>query len=538
MIVFTVLTIMLLNRYFDGMPMESYRKVWFINIIPSQVSGIFLIFVMNRVYNGLEKQAREIRKSQESLLESETKQRTMIANISDIIAIVNEKGFPDYISSNIEQKCGYIIEEFLDKPIWDNFHPEDRIYVKNEIEALCKNDRAERKMEARCIAKDGTVGNIEMTAVNLMKDIHIKGILINFHDITEHKTREEKIVYLNYHDVLTGLGNRRFFDEQKSRMELEGQLPLSLIIGDINGLKLINDSLGHAEGDKVLKNIAHILKNHCCENDILARVGGDEFIIMLPRTSNEGANDIVTKINQACEEYNKKLSSELYYTSISLGYATKTNVNETLDSIEKIAEDNMYKRKLLEDRSLHSAIVASMKTTLHAKSQETEEHAQRLVKLSKAVGRVIGLNDNQFDDLELLAALHDIGKIGIDDQILNKPGKLTEAEWSEMKKHTEIGYRIAMSSPELMPIAQYILAHHERFDGKGYPQGLSGENIPLLSRIIAVVDAYDAMTEDRIYRKGMSKEEAIEEIIRNAGTQFDPDIVKIFIEIMQSNVLK
>jgi HD-GYP domain-containing protein (c-di-GMP phosphodiesterase class II) len=175
-----------------------------------------------------------------------------------------------------------------------------------------------------------------------------------------------------------------------------------------------------------------------------------------------------------------------------------------------------------------------MKTALHEKSQETEEHAQRLVKLSKAVGEKIGLTDEQFDDLELFSALHDIGKIGIDDQILNKPSRLTEEEWIEMKKHSEIGYRIAMSSPELMSIAEYILTHHEHFDGKGYPQGQTGENIPLLSRIVAVVDAYDAMTEDRPYRKGMSKEAALTEIIKNSGKQFDPNIAKIFVEIISN----
>jgi HD-GYP domain-containing protein (c-di-GMP phosphodiesterase class II) len=126
--------------------------------------------------------------------------------------------------------------------------------------------------------------------------------------------------------------------------------------------------------------------------------------------------------------------------------------------------------------------------------------------------------------------LHDIGKIGIDNSILNKPGKLSKNEWEIMKKHSEIGYRIAMSSPELEPIAEYILAHHERWDGNGYPQGLKGEEIPLLSRILAVVDSYDAMTEDRVYRKAMTHQAAIEEIKKNAGTQFDPNIAQIFID--------
>ena len=192
----------------------------------------------------------------------------------------------------------------------------------------------------------------------------------------------------------------------------------------------------------------------------------------------------------------------------------------------------MYRHKLLESRSLHSSLISSMKTALFEKNQGTEEHGHRLTKLTRIVGEVIGLTNQQFDELELFSSLHDIGKIGIEDQILNKPDKLTQTEWVKMKKHSEIGYRIAMSSPELMSIAYYILTHHERFDGTGYPQGLSGDNIPLLSRILAVADAYDAMTEDRPYRKGFSKQDAITEINENSGTQFDPYIAKIFCDIV------
>jgi HD-GYP domain-containing protein (c-di-GMP phosphodiesterase class II) len=173
-----------------------------------------------------------------------------------------------------------------------------------------------------------------------------------------------------------------------------------------------------------------------------------------------------------------------------------------------------------------------MKAALFAKSYETEQHASRLINLSKMVGEAIGLTRQQFDELELLSALHDIGKIGIEDHILNKPAKLSKDEWIKMKKHSEIGYRIAMSTPELMSIAYYILTHHEHWDGGGYPHGLSGERIPLLSRILSVVDSYDAMTEDRPYRRGMSIPKALEEIRNNIGSQFDPKIAKLFIELM------
>jgi len=171
------------------------------------------------------------------------------------------------------------------------------------------------------------------------------------------------------------------------------------------------------------------------------------------------------------------------------------------------------------------------------KSHETEEHAQRLVSLSKAVGMALDLSQAELDKLVLLASLHDIGKVGIRDDILTKQGELDDMEWEEMKRHPEIGYRIAKTSPDLAPIAEGILCHHEWWDGSGYPQGIRGESIPLISRIVAVVDAYDAMTNDRPYRKALNHETAIKRIKQNAGTQFDPNIVKIFTEIVFDNTI-
>lgn len=352
----------------------------------------------------------------------------------------------------------------------------------------------------------------------------IEGLVI---DITRQKEREDEIRYLTYHDVMTGIYNRRYYDEQKIALDNEEHMPLSVIIGDINGLKLINDTLGHEMGDQLIITISGILRRCLRKNDVLSRTGGDEFSILLPNTTNKEVKQVVRKISENCEKHKM---GELYHTNISLGHATKDNMDRELSSVIKEAEENMYKHKLLQSKSLHSAIISSMKATLYEKSQETEEHAQRLVELSVAIGRKMQLSDEQLNELELFSALHDIGKIGISDTILNKPGKLTDDEWIEMKKHSEIGYRIAMSSPDLVPIAEYILYHHEHWDGKGYPQGLKGDEIPLLSRILAVADAYDAMTQDRAYRKAMTKEEAITEIKRNSGTQFDPEIARIFID--------
>ena len=204
-----------------------------------------------------------------------------------------------------------------------------------------------------------------------------------------------------------------------------------------------------------------------------------------------------------------------------------------MNDILNVAEDFMYRHKLLESRSYRSSVISSLKKMLYEKSFETEEHAMRLTGLCADAGRLMGLSQSDLNDLELFSMLHDIGKIVVKDSVLLKPSKLTEDEWTEMRKHCEIGYRIAQSAPELSHVADYILCHHEHFDGSGYPQGLKGTQIPLLARILSVADSYDAMVNDRYYRKALSKDAAIAELKRCAGTQFDPDIVKVFLKILE-----
>lgn len=354
----------------------------------------------------------------------------------------------------------------------------------------------------------------------------IEGLII---DISKQRKREDEILFLTYHDVLSGLYNRRYYEEAKILLDTKEKYPLSVIVGDINGLKLINSAMGHQEGDVLIQKVAAVLEQCCRPGDILARTGGDEFSILMPNTTYEEADRVVHLISRTCDEQREKSQEEAYHASISVGCATKEEEGTLLESVIKTAEESMYRHKLLQNRSLHSSLISTMKTSLFEKSQETEAHAKRLITLSRAVGEILKLTEEQLNELELLSTLHDIGKIGISDSILNKPGRLSEEEWAEMKRHPEMGYRIAMSTPELAPIADYILNHHERWDGKGYPYGRKGDEIPLLSRIITIVDAYDAMTSDRSYRKAMSMEEAKEEIRRNIGTQFDPCLAELFL---------
>jgi diguanylate cyclase (GGDEF)-like protein/PAS domain S-box-containing protein len=360
-------------------------------------------------------------------------------------------------------------------------------------------------------------------------DGSIIGAICMSRDISERKQEEEKIFYLTYHDILTGVHNRTYFELAVRRLEGEENLPLSIIFGDLNGLKLINDTFGHVTGDNLLINTAKILKSFTQEQDILARTGGDEFCILLPKTSNKDAENVMEKIKKAIDDENQN-NPYAYQVGISLGCATRESSQQSFVAAVKVAEDSMYRKKLLENSSFHSSILTTIKTTLAERSNETEEHASRLKYLANELGRVMELTNDEMNQLELLCALHDVGKVGISDSVLKKPGPLNQEEWLEMKKHSEIGARIARAFPELQTISEYILCHHEQWDGTGYPEGISGEAIPLLSRILSVIDGYDAMTNDRVYRKAISKNAAIKEIKLHAGTQFDPVIAKRFIE--------
>lgn len=360
----------------------------------------------------------------------------------------------------------------------------------------------------------------------------IEGIII---DITGQRKREAEIQYINDHDFLTGLYNRKYFDELSLKIDQEGLLPVSILIADINGVRLINDTLGLSEGDKMIKATSKILQSLCRPGDVLARIGGDEFGMILPNTDSESAYQLRNSIYRVFAAYNDSQKTKSYEINLSIGYASKEKPEDNIAGVKKIADEFLRNSKLLNHKSFHSNIITTMMATVYEKSHETEVHAKRLADLTLTIGKKLNISEKSLGELELLAMLHDIGKVGIDDRILNKPGKLDENEWAVMKKHPEIGYRIVKSSSELEPIAECILAHHERWDGKGYPKGLKGEEIPLLSRILAVVDAYDAMTEDRVYRKALGKKAAVSEIKKNAGTQFDPEIARLFIESLSAS---
>ena len=385
--------------------------------------------------------------------------------------------------------------------------------------------------EEQTVTQDGE--NIVFETMNTPccnNDGEIIGLIGISRDITERKRKEEEIRYLTYHDVSTGLYNSNYVNLMRGMYSQSPPLPLSVIMCDLNGLKLINDAFGHEEGNKLLREAARLLTSCARPTDIIARIGGDEFCLLMPNTDFSEVQAVSDKISAACQSF--KGNSECpYAVNLALGYATGAT-GDSVDRIFKTAEDFMNKKKMLDLQSVHNSILSSIKTTMYEKSLETEEHAERIAELCEVLGRQLGLHDQELVELKLFAMLHDIGKIGIDERILTKKERLSDDDWLEIRKHPEIGYRITHSTADLKDISDYILYHHERWDGRGYPLGLAGNDIPLLSRVLSVVDSYDAMTNDRVYRKALPENEAVAEIVKNSGSQFDPAITEIFVRVV------
>ena len=454
--------------------------------------------------------------------------KSMINSIPDLIFYKDITGVYLGCNTAFEKFAGKQEQQIVGYTDADLFPPEDaEIYLESDFEMMKTN--ISRRNEEMVIYPDGKKVILETLKTPYYDfEGNVMGLIGISRDITKRKNREEMIQQLSYRDSLTGIYNRTYFQIKRTELDTPAYLPLSVIVGDVNGMKLINDAFGHTEGDNLLKYVAHILTQCSREGDVVTRTGGDEFSILMPNTDSQTAKVVLDRIRALCEE--KRQEKDAFYTDIALGYATKNEMSESLEKTMILAEDLMYRRKLLEHKSLHSDILASIKTTMFEKSNETQEHAERLAELSKKLGRVIGLSEDKMDELELVAMLHDLGKISVDKNILTKPGKLSDEDWREIKKHPEIGYRIANSTPELSHIAEYILYHHEHWDGSGYPMGIAGTSIPLISRMIAVVDAYDAMTQDRSYRKALTIDMAVKEILSHAGTQFDPEISELFVK--------
>lgn len=467
---------------------------------------------------------------EEALAISEARYRGIVEDQTELICRFLPGGELTFVNETYCRYFGKKRYELLGKDFRISFYNEDLPLVESEIARLSYKNPV-TTIEHRVILDGGEIRWQQWTHRALYNE---RSLLVDYQsvgrDITDRKEAEEQLRYLSTHDALTGLYNRHYFEKQMSLMENGEFEPMGLVMCDVDGLKIVNDTLGHDKGDILLKTVANLINQCFRKNDIVARVGGDEFAILLPETSEDTVKHTLNRIRQKVKEYNQ-YTPELPL-SISVGYAVRTSPETPVSNIFEEADNNMYREKLHSRLSARSSIVQTMMRALEARDFITEGHADRLQVLVVRMARELELPERTLNDLRLLAQFHDIGKVGVPDSILFKKGSLNDVEYSIMKRHCEIGHRIALSAPELVLIADWILKHHEWWDGRGYPLGLKGEDIPLECRILAIADAYDAMTSDRPYRQAMSHEQAVKELKKYAGVQFDASLVELFIEVV------
>jgi len=467
----------------------------------------------------LEEEIVEHARALELLGESQKRMELIVQTLPDIIFIMDRNGtFLDCEAGNttwMRMKK----EDFVGKTV--------REILPEDIAASCIAQIGEAlrtgRMQTRDykIEKKDSFNYYEVRMITFQKE----QVFTIVRNVTEVKKVQLNNEYLSYHDQLTGLYNRRYFEEALIRLDQSNYLPIAVVMVDVNGLKLTNDAFGHQTGDKLLCLIAGILKRHCTlAKDLVARIGGDEFVIVCPNTGQSQLERMVSQIYRSIEQERKEHS----ILSISIGWEIRTSDGQSMTEIFNKAEEYMYRKKLAESQSIRNQTVQAIMKTLNEKNVREKIHSERVSAISKLIGEAMGLDYGTVKELETAGLLHDIGKIAVDENILSKEGKLTREEYEKVKKHPESSYQILKSINAYAALADDVLSHHERWDGGGYPRRLKGEEISLIARIICVADAFEAMTADRSYRAAMTKEAALAELKRCAGTQFDPQIIEVF----------
>ncbi len=485
-------------------------------------------------YRGSDVDITETLKIYESLRLSERKFRLITENTSDVIWVFSTKTFKTtYVSPSIVNLNGFTPEEVISQKLEDSFQSDSLVEFTNRIEKgireFIKNPETYlgEVIEIQLYCKDGSLIWAESSIkfrYDEVGDIEIVGVTRN---IDHRKKVEKEIVYLSYHDQLTGVYNRSFYEEEVARLNTERNLPFTLVVCDIDGLKLTNDAFGHMAGDRLIVSLARILQRICRRDDIIARIGGDEFAILLPKTSEKVAQMLVRRI---LEEITLT-KPERIKLSASFGWMTKLTLSEDFAEIYKQAEDRMYLEKIRQQSNVKLGFVKLITTSLFEKYPEEKLHAQSVSTLCRSFGEALKLSNKEIADLEMAGLLHDIGKIGLDDELIKQGKYATFDESAEFKRHSEVGYQIIRSVFAYSHIAEFILSHHEWFNGSGYPQGLKEYNIPLQARIIKLANDFSS----QIDREGFDIPHTLEFIKVRSGIQYDPALVDVLMKMYDSS---
>jgi diguanylate cyclase (GGDEF)-like protein/PAS domain S-box-containing protein len=490
-----------------------------------------ITILMTGVWNAKERRERslQLEKAYSELTENKDKLQLILDSTAEAIYGMDTRGICTFCNASCARMLGYDEpSELIGKNMHARIHhsyndgrpvPAEECRILKALETG-EGTRVEDEVFWR---KDGTSFDVEYFSYPQYKDGVVVGAVVTFIDITERKKAEAKIKYLSIHDPLTDLYNRMFFEEELARFDRQEEyLPVSIIMGDVNGLKLTNDVFGHAAGDALLMSAATVFRRHCRPSDVICRIGGDEFVIFMPNTAKTEAESIMNDIR---EDFSREKISAVR-GSISMGVGEKASMEQDLNMALETAEYRMYREKTLNRRGIDIGFVRDIMDTLFEVYPQEVDHSRAVSGICRDIAVAMGLPDAEVKRIIDAGEMHDIGKIAAHDGTPVSGDLSDEGAGKEMRQHPAIGYRILNSLESTADLAEIVLAHHERWDGAGYPKGLRGEEIPLASRIIAVAERFDHLTR----RLGKTDSEA-EDIIRSqSGQAFDPRVVNAFLK--------
>lgn len=490
-------------------------------------------YLINNLEAAVKERTEELHKANADLDESNNQLQLILNSTAEAIYGIDLNGKCTFCNISCVKILGYNSQdELLGKNMHLQIHhtrsdgtpfPVDECRI---LQSMKQGKGFEADDEVFWKADDTSV-EVEYRSYPQVKNGKVIGGVVTFMDITDRKQRDAAIQYLSCHDTLTGLYNRRCFEEKLINIDVQENLPLSVIFADINGLKMTNDVFGHSSGDELIKKSAQILVSSCRDKDIVARVGGDEFIILLPNTSKENAKKVVSRIKAGFLDARVAAIK----CSISLGIGVKESQSQSLEDIITYAENAMYKEKTMNRKLINMDLIDTIIETLHSRSFKEKQHSIAVSKLCAEIGSMMQLSELEINKLERAGYLHDIGKITLDPGLLLKDN-FTKEELEEVRQHPAVGYRILNLFDDTVDLAEYIYSHHESWDGSGYPRGLRGEQIPLIGRIIAIAETYDRMLNKEDLPLSKRKNKAIRVIKEGAGKRFDPLVVEIFVKLM------
>lgn len=497
-----------------------------LNILGAGASLLFMVsyyeYTIEAVWNEHDTANRLLDENKKAL-------RLLLDSSAEAIFGVDEAGNCTFCNRSCLNMLGYPDEgELLGKNMHALIHhsrPDGTPFPREDCRILkayadSKGTQAEDEVFWRA---DGTSFPVEYFSHPQIAGGKTVGIVVTFMDISERRHREDEILFLSRNDPLTGLLNRRSLEEDRGKLDRPENLPLSVIFADINGLKLTNDVFGHPAGDELIRNAARILQQASGPKDRVFRLGGDEFVLLLPGTGRDRGADILEEIRSGFAG----LRTDAIKCSISLGLGTKTQPNQLLGDVMANAENAMYRDKATSHASGNGVSVDSIIQALHRRSEDEKRHSNAVARMCAELGYALGFSETEIGKVRRAGYLHDIGKIILDAELLQKAA-LTDEEYEKLRQHSAVGYRILSLFNDTLDLAEYVYSHHERWDGTGYPRGLKGAEIPLLSRIISVAETYDRVLHRGTLPLEGREAAALTAIREGAGTQFDPQVADLF----------